>query len=131
MKELRPGDRMAYHAAASLVSNDLVALLSLASEVLESVGVPRARAVEALAQLARGTLSHAELGGIEAAVTGPVSRGDDSTTAAQLRRLGRLSRLGAEAHRLLSLRLLKLVEETGELDPERRRALRRVLEKGS
>jgi predicted short-subunit dehydrogenase-like oxidoreductase (DUF2520 family) len=132
MKEdLRPADRVAYHAAASLVSNDLVAMLSLAAEILESIGVPRDRAVDALVTLARGTLSQARHGGIEAALTGPVSRGDTATTAAQLRSLRRRSRVGAEAHRLLGLRLLRLVEEAGGLDPERRRALRRILRGGS
>jgi predicted short-subunit dehydrogenase-like oxidoreductase (DUF2520 family) len=126
---LKPSDRVAYHTAASLVSNDVVALLSLASDLLESIGVPRSKALAALLPLTRGTLSHAEAGGLEGALTGPVARGDVETTAAQLRSLSRRSRAGADAHRLLALRLLALAEDQGRLDPARRRELRRLLDK--
>jgi len=124
---LTPGDRSAYHTASSLVSNDLVALLSMAIETLESTGVPHREARRALLSLARGTLTQVEAGGVDAAVTGPVARGDRKTAEAQLRTLRRRSRIDAEVHRLLSIRLLELVERGGGLDPGRCYALRRVL----
>lgn len=122
-----PRDRIVYHTASSLVSNDLVALLSLAVEALESLGIPHHEARHALLGLARGTLAQVEVGGIAAAITGPVARGDRKTAAAQLRVLARRSRIGGEVHRHLALRLLELVERGGGLDPERRDALRHVL----
>ena len=124
---LRPSDRATYHTAASLVSNDLVALLSLAVDLMESIGVPRSEALAGLVPLARGTLAHTEAGGLDGALTGPVARGDVETAAAQLRSLARRSKSGAEAHRLLALRLLELAERAGSLDSAQRRELRQLL----
>jgi predicted short-subunit dehydrogenase-like oxidoreductase (DUF2520 family) len=124
---LKPSDRVAYHTAASLVSNDLVALLSLAVDLMESIGIPRAKALSGLVPLARGTLAHVDAGGLDGALTGPVARGDVETAAAQLRSLARRSRAGADAHRLLALRLLEMAERAGRLDPAQRRELRRLL----
>jgi len=123
----RPSDRATYHTAASLVSNDLVALLSLAVDLMESIGIPRSDALAGLLPLASGTLAHAEAGGLDGALTGPVARGDVATAAAQLRSLSRRSRSGAEAHRLLALRLLEMAERAGTLDAATRRELRRLL----
>jgi predicted short-subunit dehydrogenase-like oxidoreductase (DUF2520 family) len=105
--------RAAYHAAASLLSNDLVALLDLGVTLLESAGISRQRAVRALASLARGTLAPAERGGPAAALSGPVVRGDLQTLQAQLARLDELDPDAAEIHRLLSLRLIRLASSTG------------------
>jgi predicted short-subunit dehydrogenase-like oxidoreductase (DUF2520 family) len=124
---LKQSDRVAYHTAASLVSNDVVALLSMAVDLMESIGVPPSKALAGLLPLAGGTLSHAEAGGLEGALTGPVARGDSETTAAQIRRLARRSKTGADAHRLLALRLLDLAEGAGRLDAAQRRDLRRLL----
>lgn len=71
-------DRAAYHAAASLASNALVALQAAAARVATSAGVPAA----AFAPLAQASLSQFhELG--EAALTGPAARGDWGTVDAQ------------------------------------------------
>lgn len=68
-------DRAAYHAAAAIASNHLVALLGQVERVAESVGVP----FDAYLELVRATLDNvAELGPI-AALTGPVARGDWET----------------------------------------------------
>jgi len=130
-RPLRPKDRAAYHAAASLVSNDLVALLSLASRALAKVGIDRTQALRALASLARGTLAHAEQGGLDAALTGPVARGDASTVEAQLRSLRLVGRGAAEAHRLLAGELLALAVEGRRLSRADAAALRRILARGS
>ena len=126
---LRPSDRATYHTAASLVSNDLVALLSLAVDLMESIGVPRSKALAGLLPLASGTLAHTEAGGLDGALTGPIARGDVETVAAQLRSLARRSRTGAEAHRLLALRLLEMAERAGSLGSAQRRELRRLLQR--
>jgi predicted short-subunit dehydrogenase-like oxidoreductase (DUF2520 family) len=119
--------RAAYHAAASLVSNDLVALLSLAADALVREGFERSQVVAALVSLARGTLAHAERGGLDSALTGPVARGDVATVTAQLRSLRRLGRGAAEAHRLLGRELLALALEGGRISRKEAVALRRVL----
>lgn len=121
--------RTAYHAAASLLSNDLLALLSYGVELLASAGLARRDAERALGALARGTLTQAERRGLGAALTGPVVRGDDTTLAAHLTRLAREGGEAAELHRLLSLRLLELArEQKRPLSPEAEAALRELLE---
>jgi predicted short-subunit dehydrogenase-like oxidoreductase (DUF2520 family) len=106
-------ERTIYHAAASMLSNDLIALLDAGSRLLQNLGLGRNAAVEALAPLAKGTLLQAERSGLGAALTGPVVRGDVDTVAAHLRVLRRRSRGGERIHRLLSRQLLCLAEREG------------------
>jgi predicted short-subunit dehydrogenase-like oxidoreductase (DUF2520 family) len=119
--------RESYHAAAAMASNDLIGLLSLAVDVLETAGLSRKEATAALLPLVRGTLDRVEDRGLAAALTGPVVRGDAATLAAHLRRLDRTSRPAAAIHRALSERLLRIASARGEPSEARRRALRRVL----
>jgi len=74
--EVPEGSRAAYHAAAALASNLLVALEESAAEVLERIGVQDARALLAPIVL-RTTSNWVELG--PAALTGPIARGDRAT----------------------------------------------------
>ena len=68
-------DRAAYHAAAVIASNHVVALLGQAERVAASVGVP----FEAYLDLVRATLDNVVDLGPAAALTGPAARGDDAT----------------------------------------------------
>jgi predicted short-subunit dehydrogenase-like oxidoreductase (DUF2520 family) len=111
-------DRSAYHAAASLVSNDLVALLAQAADLLESTGLSRAQAVRALVPLASGTLAQIRGSHPARALSGPLVRGDVSTVQAQLAALDRHSRPAAALHRLLSTRLLDAAREAGHPLPD-------------
>ncbi len=80
--------RAAYHAALAHGSNHLVTLIAEAMEVLSAAGVDDPRAV--LGPLARAALDNAlRLG--DAALTGPVARGDVSTVGTHLRELERIS----------------------------------------
>lgn len=126
---LAPAQRSAYHAAASLLSNDLLALLSIGVDLLESLGLKRVDAVRALGALGRGTLTQAERRGLGATLTGPVVRGDAATLAAHLARLSRDTGDAAEIHRMLSRRLLQLARrEKRPLAAEAERGLRKLLE---
>ena len=73
-------DRAAYHAAAAIASNHLVALLGQVERVAAGVGVP----LEAYLELARGALADVAASGPASALTGPVSRGDWATVARHL-----------------------------------------------
>jgi predicted short-subunit dehydrogenase-like oxidoreductase (DUF2520 family) len=68
-------DRAAYHAAAAIASNHLVALLGQVERVGATAGVPP----EAYLDLARATLDNVAELGPAAALTGPVARGDWAT----------------------------------------------------
>ena len=73
--------RAAYHAAASIASNFLVALQESATGLLQRAGVDDAR--ELLAPLVLRTAANwSERGG--EALTGPIARGDRATVAAHL-----------------------------------------------
>jgi predicted short-subunit dehydrogenase-like oxidoreductase (DUF2520 family) len=75
---IRDDDRALYHAAASMASNYLVTLEATAGRLAASVGVERRH----VARLASSALDNwARLG--DAALTGPISRGDDGTVARQ------------------------------------------------
>lgn len=67
--------RSAYHAAAVIASNHLVALVDQAERVARSVGLP----AEMYRPLIRQTLDNIERMGPAAALTGPAARGDRTT----------------------------------------------------
>ncbi len=76
------GDRMrvAYHAAACVASNHLVALLGQVERLAAHAGVP----FEAFLPLVRGTVENVDELGPAGALTGPVARGDGETVARHL-----------------------------------------------
>jgi predicted short-subunit dehydrogenase-like oxidoreductase (DUF2520 family) len=115
LRDPSPSDRTAYHAAASLCSNDLLALLAVGVGLLESTGLRGRAAVDALLPLVRGTLRQVEREGLAGPLTGPAPRGDVDTLRAHLRRLADGSPEDREIHRLLSLRLARLARERGEV----------------
>ncbi|MBO1901362.1 DUF2520 domain-containing protein [Leucobacter weissii] len=72
-------DRAAYHAAASIAANFLIAVEGFAERLAATAGVPR----RALVPLVESALRNwAELGA-PIALTGPVARGDEETVARQ------------------------------------------------
>jgi predicted short-subunit dehydrogenase-like oxidoreductase (DUF2520 family) len=76
--EIEDEDRSAYHAAASIASNYLVALEDAAERLLATTGASR----ELLVPLVRATVENWARDGA-AALTGPIARGDDETVARQ------------------------------------------------
>jgi len=74
---LRDDQRAAYHAAATVSANHLVALMAHVAVIARSVGLT----VEDFLPLARMALDDIESLGVERALTGPASRGDDDTIA--------------------------------------------------
>jgi predicted short-subunit dehydrogenase-like oxidoreductase (DUF2520 family) len=77
--EIAPGDRTAYHAAASIASNFLITLEAAAERLAATVGMERAD----LVPLVRATVDNWARLGPERALTGPVARGDEDTVARQ------------------------------------------------
>lgn len=81
---VRGSAKAAYHAAAVLASNALVALEAAAVRVMESAGVPREACWQLLLPLVHGTLNNLHDGDFQRAITGPVARGDASTVTRNL-----------------------------------------------
>lgn len=99
-----------YHAAAVMASNYLPPLLDAAARMLERAGVPHEEALAALLPLVRGALANVEEVGLEAAVTGPIARGDLETVGLHLRAMEPGDRqlyatLGRELARIAGARL--------------------------
>jgi predicted short-subunit dehydrogenase-like oxidoreductase (DUF2520 family) len=94
-------DRAAYHAAACMAANHLVALFGQVERVAAAVDVP----FEAYLALGRDTLANVTDLGPAAALTGPAARGDEVTIGRHLEALAPAERraydaLAAEARRL-------------------------------
>jgi predicted short-subunit dehydrogenase-like oxidoreductase (DUF2520 family) len=81
MRSLRiaDADRAAYHAAASVASNYLVAIEDLAERLAATAGLDR----EPLVALVQATVANWAAMGSQGALTGPVARGDETTVARQ------------------------------------------------
>lgn len=75
--------RAGYHAAASMASNLLLAVLDAAEHVAGSAGIPSAEARTILAPLVRRTVENWAERGAADALTGPIARGDEDTVARQ------------------------------------------------
>jgi predicted short-subunit dehydrogenase-like oxidoreductase (DUF2520 family) len=78
--EVDDSARVAYHAAAVMASNHLVALLGAVERVAATAGVP----LDAFLDLVRGTVDNVAALGPADALTGPVARGDWATVERHL-----------------------------------------------
>ncbi|WP_205859569.1 Rossmann-like and DUF2520 domain-containing protein [Phycicoccus flavus] len=117
-------DRLAYHAALAHGANHLVTLTAEAMQVLRAAGVEEPRRI--LAPLMHAALDNALRTG-DAALTGPVARGDVGTVEAHLRELDRLApevrRTYVALARATALRAL----DSGRLSPQAAEPLLGVL----
>ena len=100
--EVPDRDRPAYHAAACIASNHLVALLGQVERVGALAGLP----LEAYLDLVRTTVDNVAALGPAAALTGPVARGDWVTVAHHLAALPEAEREAYEAMAALAARLV-------------------------
>jgi len=107
--------RAAYHAAAVISSNHLVALLGQAERVADQAGVP----FEAILDLALTTLDNVVELGPTAALTGPAARGDEATISRHLQALGVEERTAYEAMADLARRLAGRAERPPVSQDER------------
>lgn len=73
-----------YHAGACVVSNYLVTVIDIGLQLLESIGIPRSKALSATLPLINGTIKNIEKIGIPRALTGPIARGDLMTVLKHL-----------------------------------------------
>jgi predicted short-subunit dehydrogenase-like oxidoreductase (DUF2520 family) len=96
-----PEARAAYHAAACIASNHLVAVLGQVERVAGSVGLPLA----AFLPLASGALDDVARLGPVAALTGPASRDDTATLERHRRAIGPEELDGYDAGAELARRL--------------------------
>lgn len=104
--EVADADRAAYHAAAVVASNHLVALLGQAERIASVAGVPFA----AFMDLVGATVANVDELGPAAALTGPAARGDTETIRRHLEAIGPDERVAYEALSQQARRLAGLSE---------------------
>lgn len=110
--ELPEGARAAYHAAACLASNFLVALEESAVELLGDAGIEEGRDLLAPLVLRRAA-NWAEAGGD--ALTGPIARGDERTVDRHLDAIFATSPQLEPLYRVLAERTRALARERQEV----------------
>lgn len=108
--EVGDADRSAYHAAAAVASNHLVALMGQVHRIAGGIGIPG----EAYLHLAAGALQNVAEVGPAAALTGPVARGDWDTVA---RHVAAIDPSERPAYLALAAAARRLVADDG-LPPE-------------
>ncbi|MEZ5321252.1 MAG: Rossmann-like and DUF2520 domain-containing protein [Microthrixaceae bacterium] len=106
------GERVRYHAAACVASNHLVALMGQVERLCAAVGVP----VDAMWELACGSLDNVVEVGAVAALTGPAARGDRATVASHVEAIGADE---AELYTVLSDAARRLATHDATATPER------------
>ncbi len=99
--EVADEDRAAYHAAACIAANHVVALLGQVERVARAAGVP----LDAFLPLAASAVEDVGRLGSRRALTGPATRGDWDTLARHLRALDPQERSGYRAGVGLALQL--------------------------
>jgi predicted short-subunit dehydrogenase-like oxidoreductase (DUF2520 family) len=105
-----------FHAAAVLASNYQVTLMDAALETLEAAGVARAEGLAALSSLARATLNNVLRMGPQAALTGPISRGDVETVRQNLEALTAVSSTTQVLYRAAGRRTIHIARRQGLAD---------------
>ncbi len=106
-------DKAKYHCAASVLSNDVLALLDMGFALLGRCGFTQEEAVQAASALVRGNVENVLEHGTLSSMTGPVLRGDVSTVEKHLKALDGEER---EIYRLLGKRLLRMAQSRQEGD---------------
>ncbi len=121
--ELRP----AYHAATVIASNYAVALIDAALSAAE--GVERRGLERLLASLAGGAIEAVAERGVEAALSGPIRRGDAEAVASHLERL-RGRPLERDLYIAAGRLALRIAARSEDSDPDKLRRVAAVLEAG-
>jgi predicted short-subunit dehydrogenase-like oxidoreductase (DUF2520 family) len=126
---LPSGAKPAYHAAAVMASGGLVALLDAIVALGKVVGLDEPGALAIYGRLLEQTLANARSGGVAAALTGPIARGDAGTVEAHVEALRRFAPDVLELYAAVARRELRLAEERGTLAPAELDLVRAALAK--
>lgn len=124
---LETAGKGAYHVAAALAAGGFVGLLGAIARAAAGAGLDEAGALAVYGPLARQALADAEALGIDAALTGPIVRGDVGTVRRHLEVIARLAPATVPLYVALAAAQLAIAERRGELAPQTVDRLRAVL----
>jgi predicted short-subunit dehydrogenase-like oxidoreductase (DUF2520 family) len=102
-----------YHAAAVMASNYQVALIDAALELMEGAGVERAAALPAIAPLIGQSNRNILTLGPDAALTGPIRRGDSGTVLKHVTALRKAPERVRNLYSAAALQTLTVAERSG------------------
>ncbi len=126
-----PSRRPAYHLAASLMANGLVALLDQALDLASrSTGVSARAARAAFEPLVRAAIDNMARSGPRKGLTGPIARGDLTTVAWHLAALEKEDPDLRTLYLVLARRSVQMSLAEGRLEPARGEDLLRLLGAG-
>jgi predicted short-subunit dehydrogenase-like oxidoreductase (DUF2520 family) len=112
------GAKPAYHAAAVLASGGLAALLDAVVSLAAAAGMDERGALAVYGRLMEQTLANAKALGVNAALTGPIPRGDAGTVAAHVEVLRRHAPEALEVYLAVARRELQMAQQRRTLSPE-------------
>ncbi|MBN1644361.1 MAG: DUF2520 domain-containing protein [Dehalococcoidales bacterium] len=128
--ELKPEDKVMYHAAAVIASNYMVTLVKLADDLWQTFGIPREQATQALLPLLKGTLNNIANVGIPQCLTGPIARGDTVTVKKHLESLKKEAPDVLSTYCELGLQTIPIALAKGKIDEDKAAELRALLKTG-
>lgn len=115
-----------YHAASVVACNYLSTLMDTALEMMEQASVDKTVAWSALRPLVYGTLNNIDKMGPEAALTGPIVRGDEVTVEKHMLALADSPEGERRLYAALGLKTVDLARRKGTIDES---AANKIIEK--
>ena len=125
--ELKPGDKVLYHAAAVFACNYLVTVVKLAVDLWKDFGVSSEEATGALMPLLRGTLNNIDSIGLPNCLTGPIARGDLGTMERHLKALGGQHSSLLITYKELGLQTIPIALAKGKVNEQKAEEMRTIL----
>jgi len=125
--ELKPGDKVLYHAAAVFACNYLVTLVKLALDLWLDFGVSSREATRALLPLLRGTINNIDSIGLPDCLTGPVARGDSGTMKRHLSALEARSPSLLTTYKELGLQTIPIALAKGKVNEQKAEEMKALL----
>ncbi len=125
--ELKPGDKVLYHAAAVFACNYMVTLVKLALDLWQDFGVSQKEATRALLPLLRGTINNIGNIGLPDCLTGPVARGDSGTIERHLSALETRSPSLLTTYKELGLQTIPIALAKGKIDAQKAEEMKALL----
>lgn len=122
--ELKPGDKVLYHAAAVFACNYLVTVVKLALDLWRGFGVSSEEATNALLPLLNGTINNIDNIGIPDCLTGPVARGDLGTIERHLNALEARSPSLLTTYKELGLQTIPIALAKGKINEQKAEEMR-------
>ena len=126
--ELRPGDKVLYHAAAVFACNYLVTLVKLAVDLWLDFGVSSRQATKALLPLLKGTINNIDNVGLPDCLTGPIARGDLGTIERHLTALEGRSPSLLTMYRELGLQTIPIALAKGRVNGQKAEEMKALLQ---